>query len=81
MKNQVTFNHIIALFSVIVLPLIVWGVSVEKTKQTVAGNSVEITLLKTELKQSEKSNQENFDEVLEKLQDIQLQLKDKKDRE
>jgi len=81
MKNQVTFGHVLTVLAIIVLPLLLWGINVEKRLEKVINNSEEIKLLKTELKDSKKSNQDNFDEVLEKLHNIELVLKDKKDRE
>jgi len=81
MKNQVTFSHILAIISILVIPLIVWGVSVEKRLEMPLSNKEEIHYMKSDIKENQKLNQENFDKVLEKLNDIKLNLKDKLDRE
>ena len=80
MKNQVTFSHILAIISILVIPLIVWGVSVEKRLEMPLSNKEEIHYMKSDIKENQKLNQENFDKVLEKLNDIKLNLKDKLDR-
>lgn len=81
MESIVTFGQIIAVFSAIVIPLFIWGVSVEKTKEKVKDNAGAIETLKQEFKESNRTNQNNFDKVLSKLHSIELVLKDKKDRE
>ena len=81
MNKQVTFGHILTILSVIVIPLMVWGVNVERRFEHVLENTKEIEVLKDySIKASEKT-QLNHDEVMGQLHNIELQLKDKKDRE
>lgn len=81
MKNQVTFSHILAILAVLVIPLFIWGVNVEKRFEKTITNSEKIKVLKQDLKETKQSTEDKYDKILEKLQDIELQLKDKKDRE
>ena len=81
MKDQVNFSHLIAVIIGIVIPSLFWINSVEKFKDRVKSNESDIKVLKTDLKESSKNNQINFDKVLLKLHSIELSVKDKKDRE
>jgi hypothetical protein len=80
MKNGVNFSHLIAVIVGILIPVIIWGSSVETRFEGVNSNSEDIIILKLDLKESSKSNQSNFDKVLLKLHEIELSVKDKKDR-
>lgn len=87
MKNIVTFGHAVAILSIIVLPLIGWGVSVETRFEGSKSNTLEIEENKKEieslqqkLEEKAKSDNANFILVLEKLHEIELELKDKKNR-
>ena len=80
MKNQVTFGHLIALLVGIILPVIIWGANVERRFEQVIHNTQDIELLKKDLKEASNKNQENFDKVFEYLHNIELELKDKKDK-
>lgn len=81
MKTQVNFSHLIAVVVGILIPVIIWAVSVETRFEKVSGNAEDIIVLKIDLKELSKSNQKNFDKVLVKLHGIELDLKDKKDKE
>ena len=81
MKNQVTFGHIMAILSIIILPSLGWGIRVEKGLDQGDTNSLDIIELKKERKEDSKQNQMNHAEVMDKLHLIELGLKDKKDRE
>jgi hypothetical protein len=81
MKNQVNFSHLIAVIVGILIPVIIWAVSVETRFGDVAVNTKDINVLKADLKESSKDNQDNFDKVLDKLHLIDLNMKDKKDRD
>lgn len=86
----------LSLLAVVVIPLSIWGVSVEKkfvgTKKDITTNSKAILFQKVELDNVEKEfkskvrflngvQEKNHKEVMTGLHNIQLQLKDKKDRE
>lgn len=81
MKNQVNFSHLIALIVGILMPVLIWGVSVENRLDKVYSNTDDIIVLKSDLRELSKNNQINFDKVLNKLHTIELSVKDKKDRE
>lgn len=81
MKNQVNFGHLLALFVGILIPVIIWGVNVERRFEQVIDNATDVNNIKSRFDRKEASNQENFDKVMDKLHDIELQLKDKEDRE
>ena len=92
MKNQVTFTHLLAIMSILVLPLLGWGVGVEKAKDQTYENKKDIEDTVDELKnirayittwqiQQNKVSQEFHNEVMEGLHKIELKLENKKDRE
>ena len=81
MKNQVTFSHVLVIMSIIVIPLLLWGVNVEIDLGKVKGNTKDIIENRAEIKDIKKQTNDKFDKILQELQDIKLQLKDKKDRE
>lgn len=80
MKNQVTFTHILSILAIVILPLITWGISVEKRFEKVIVNSEEIEELKTEAEAVRMTEQEHFEVIIQKLHAIELSLKDKQDR-
>ena len=80
MKNQVNFSHLIAVIVGILIPVGIWGVSVETRFEKMYNNSEDIVVLKSDLREISKNNQKNFDKVLNKLHTIELSVKDKKDR-
>tara|TARA_R110000851_G_scaffold313248_1_gene474785 strand:+ start:534 stop:776 length:243 start_codon:yes stop_codon:yes gene_type:complete len=80
MKNQVNFSHLIAVIVGILIPVVIWGVSVETRFEKVYNNSNDIVVVKSDLKELSKNNQNNFNKILAKLHSIELSLKDKKDR-
>lgn len=81
MKTQVNFSHLIAVIVGILIPVIIWAVSVETRFTAVNQNTVSIETLKLDLKEDSKSDNKNFTKILDKLQSIELSLKDKKDRD
>lgn len=80
MKNQVTFSHILAVLSIIVIPLFVWGASVETRFGKVIDNTEDIEEVKKAVKSAENTEQEHFEALYDKLHVIELSLKDKQDR-
>lgn len=81
MKSQVNFSHLIAVMVGIIIPVIIWAVSVETRFAAVDSNTESIEILRIDLKEDSKSDNKNFDKILEKLQSIELSLKDKQDRD
>lgn len=81
MDKQPTFGQIATLLSIIVIPLMIWGVNVERRFETVIKNSEEIKALKTTLNNYIRDSNENHIEIMEQLHNIELQLKDKKNRD
>lgn len=84
MKKQLNVSHLIALTIGIIIPLVIWGGTVEKrfvkTTVKIENNIDNINFLKKDLKDLSTSNQINFEKVLSKLHNIELSLKDKKDK-
>ncbi len=87
MKKQVTFGHILTILAIIIVPLFVWGVNVERRFEKVIVNSEDVKENKSNIKniqiqlsEKEVSDNANFILVLEKLHSIELQIKDKQDR-
>ena len=81
MKNQVNFSHLIAVIIGILIPVIIWGVSVETRFSTVENNKESIKSIQYDLKEYSNTNNENFTKILEKLHTIELSVMAKKDRD
>lgn len=81
MNKQPTFGQIATLLSMIVIPLIIWGVNVERRFETVIDNKQEIQALKVNFGNLIHDMNDNHEEEMKKLHLIELQLKDKKNRE
>ena len=80
MKSEINISHLIAVIIGIFIPLFIWGVTVETRLKYIETNKEKIQNIKTDIKDDQQNNQANFDKVLEKLQSIELKLKDKQDR-
>lgn len=80
MNKEVTFGNILALLAVIVIPLIIWGVSVEKRFEQVTTNNNNIVTITLDSKEDREKMQENHEELIKELNLIKLELKDKQDR-
>ena len=95
MSWQVTNTQFLTVIGIIVIPLIGWGISVEtrfaephentraikEVKLDVKENTVYIGRIDEKIDDKLAADNKNFLLVLSKLHDIQLQLKDKKDRD
>ena len=81
MNKQVNFGHILALLSIIVIPLLIWGVNVERRFEHVKANTEDINIITEIILTNQKRIQANHDEVMKGLHIIELQVKDKKDRD
>lgn len=78
---------VLGVTSIIVIPLIIWGVAVEKRLEKVDYNykeiqslKIQVEIVKQHIDENKLANQSNFDKVLEKLHKIELSLKDKQDK-
>lgn len=80
MNKQVTFGHILTILGIIVLPLIIWGINVERRFERVIINTAEIEVLKVNQTKFRGIIQNNHLQIMGQLHLIELQLKDKKDR-
>lgn len=80
MKSQVNFSHLIAVVVGVLIPVIIWGVSVETRFGVVDNNRRSIESVKKDVKENRDNNQENFTKILEKLHGIELSLMGKEDR-
>ena len=80
MNKTVTFGHILTLLAIIVIPLMVWGINVEKRFEHVIVNSKNINELKINYIQSSNIIQNNHIEVMEQFHKLELKLTDKQDR-
>ena len=81
MKNQVTFGHLLTVVSILIIPLLLWGVSVEKHMTNSVQRDKEILMLQREVEKMQteardyqrKSNNDYFN-ILEKLHSIDLKV-------
>ena len=81
MNKQVTFGHILTILSIIIIPLFIWGINVQVQLKQVEDNSEDIIELKKDSKLTNIIMQKNHIEVMKQLHNIELQVKDKEDRE
>lgn len=81
MNKQVTFGHILSFLAIIVIPLLIWGFRVESGLGQTRNNTEDIIELKKDSKLTNIIMQKNHIEVMKGLHNIELQVKDKKDRE
>ena len=85
MNKQVTFSHILTILAIIVIPLMVWGINVEvrnnEQDSKIFNNKEDISEVKKDTKIMVGLIQMNHDETMKGLHNIELQLKDKEDRE
>ena len=86
-KEPVTFGNILTILGIIIIPLIIWGVSIERRFEIVIQNTKEIQSVKTrmgDLETADKENikkiEENYKQLYDILVDIRLELKDKLNR-
>lgn len=80
MNKTVTFGHILTILAIIIIPLFIWGINVEVKLEQVNDNSEDIVELKKDSKLTNIIMQKNHIEVMKQLHNIELQVKDKKDR-
>lgn len=85
MNKQVTFGHILTILAIIIIPLFLWGVNVERRneKQTadISNNTEDIKENKKDKKIMLEIIQNNHNETMKGIHSIDLQLKDKQDRQ
>ena len=79
-KKELTFTNLITILGIIIIPLIIWGKNVETRLEHVLVNAEQIIEIKRELKDIKDTTQENHEELIDLLHKIELQLKDKEDR-
>ena len=86
MRNQITFTHLTVIMTILIIPLILWGNSIEtrfedppQNKLDIERNRGVIKDIQDQLTKKEKSDNDNFILVLEKLHSIELKVENKKD--
>ena len=81
LQNQVNFGHVLKTLVPTLVLLLGWGISVEIMRKDVTENIKDIREIKGDAKEIKKQASDNHQEVMQSLHNIQLELKDKKDRE
>lgn len=81
MRTPLTIGQFIAFLAFIVVPSIAWVINAERKHDQITENRKDITDIKIGFRNKIESDNRNFDLVIEKLHGIELQLKDKEDRE
>lgn len=81
LQNQVNFGHALKTLIPVLLILVSWGISVETMRKDVDENTEDISEMKEDAKEIKLQAAKNHKEVMQGLHNIQLELKDKKDRE
>lgn len=80
MNKQVTFGHVLTIVSIIVIPLLIWGVNVEVRFERLDKYREDIIYLKESQARTYEVINKNQLEIISKLQELELQLKDKENR-
>jgi hypothetical protein len=80
MNKEVTFGHVLTIFSIIVIPLLIWGVNVEVSIERFNSYKEDIIYLRESQNRTYEIINKNQIEILNKLQEMELQLKDKENR-
>lgn len=80
MKNQVTFVHLLTIVSVLIIPLIIWGVDVESRFQQVIYNKKGVKENTINIKSDRIQMQKNHEEQMRATHRIELLLTNKADR-
>jgi len=92
MKKTVTFEQILVIISILVLPLLSWGVSVEsrfsgakaestqKTEQ-IQHNAEYILRLNDKLDEMKDTENSNFLRLMQEIQKLGIKIENKKDRD
>ena len=81
MNKQVTFGHILTILAMIIIPLFLWGVNVERRFEQVIDNKESVLENAINIKSVNIQMQENHDEQMKATHRIELLLTDKADRE
>ena len=85
MSKNVTFGHILTILAIIIIPLFLWGINAEirigRNEDNTSINKTEIAEIKSEYKKIIELISEKHDKTMEGLHKIELQVKDKQDRE
>ena len=71
--NQVTFGHLLTILAVILIPLLVWGVSIENRFEQVIDNTADIKEIKQTDKNLENKIEANQKEIMIVLLKIQVE--------
>lgn len=80
MNKEVTFGHVMALLSILVVPLIIWGVNVETRLERNKTDREDIRYLKENQSRTYDIINKNQLELMSELSEIRIQLKDKENR-
>ena len=79
-EQQVTFGHILTILAVLIIPLVIWGATIESRFEQVKTNKTNIEKLERVDTDSAIERKKNHEEVMDLLHRIELQLKDKQDK-
>ena len=71
--NKVTFGHLLTVLAVILIPLLVWGVSIENRFEQVIDNTADIQEIKQTDKELETQMDKNHSEVMKVLLEIKVE--------
>lgn len=80
MNKEVTFGHVMALLSILVIPLIIWGVNVETRLERNKMDREDIKYLKENQSRTYEVIHNNQLELMNELGEIRVELKDKENR-
>lgn len=80
MNKEVTFGHVMALLSILVIPLIIWGVNVETRLERNKMDREDIKYLKENQSRTYEVIHKNQLELMNELGEIRVELKDKENR-
>ena len=81
LKNMVTFGHLLAIMSILVIPLLIWGIKIERHLENSKIRDNAIIMLERELDklhnngdEYQKKTNNDYLNILEKLHSIDLKV-------
>ena len=79
-EQQVTFGHILTILAVLIIPLVIWGATIESRFEQVKTNKESIKKLEKEDTKNVDKAEINHKEIMELLHKIELKVENKLDK-
>lgn len=80
LESNITLSGILQLLGVLIIPLVIWGMTIERRFEKVLDNSSELLKHERAIESIKKVNESNYKALFDIMVDIKLELKDKANR-